>query len=31
MLRGRVRLGRIFDIEIGLHFSWFMGRYERAR
>ena len=24
MLRGQVRLGRIFDIEIGLHFSWFI-------
>jgi Zn-dependent protease len=24
MLAGRVRLGRIFGIEIGLHFSWFI-------
>lgn len=24
MLRGQVRLGRIFGIEIGLHFSWFI-------
>lgn len=24
MLPGQVRLGRIFDIEIGLHFSWFI-------
>jgi hypothetical protein len=23
MLPGQVRLGRIFGIEIGLHFSWF--------
>jgi hypothetical protein len=24
MLRGTIRLGRIFGIEIGLHFSWFI-------
>ena len=24
MLPGQVRLGRIFGIEIGLHFSWFI-------
>lgn len=24
MLRGQIRLGRIFGIEIGLHFSWFI-------
>jgi len=24
MLPGQVRLGRIFGIEIGLHFSWFV-------
>jgi hypothetical protein len=24
MLPGQVRLGRIFSIEIGLHFSWFI-------
>lgn len=24
MLRGQIRLGRVFGIEIGLHFSWFI-------
>lgn len=24
MLRGHIKLGRIFGIEIGLHFSWFI-------
>jgi hypothetical protein len=24
MLRGQIRLGHIFGIEIGLHFSWFI-------